>query len=178
MISLKDYEFLLERCCDLGTTRAKQMPIAGCVFHNSSFDRLTTDSEWRKQCELVVEICCIREHRSRNCEEGKALAKQNYDCKAMNNAIVSQVANESTQDCCLSCKLGLMAGRDNFPCTFNAHGTFGLGNPFEEVYYECCSQHKVENIRDKDRNPEISSRRSGEKYKYWIHFLPSIQVFV
>ncbi|CAG2111819.1 unnamed protein product [Medioppia subpectinata] len=151
-----DYEFILEKCCDLGTNRAKQMPTGGCVFGNTTFDRLITNTEYRKQCELVVQICCLKEHRSRNCEEGKAFAKRHENCSAINTAIVTNAANETVKDCCLSCHLGLMASRDHFPCTFNAHGTFGLGYPYEDVYYECCANPKLDAF-----NSLISTRRSG-----------------
>ncbi len=154
----------------MGTTRAKQLPIAGCSFSNSSVDRLTTNSEYRKQCELVVEICCIKEHRSRNCEEGKTLGKSNEQCNALNNVIVTKVANESTQDCCLSCKMGLMASKDNLPCTFNAHGSFGLGNPYEDIYYECCTEAK---IATNPSQPAISNRRSGKNSKKDLFFIVS-----
>jgi hypothetical protein len=128
-----------------------------------------TNSEYRRQCELVVEICCVKEHRQRNCEEGKAFAKSRTNCSAIHTAIVTQVANESAKDCCLSCELGLMASGANFPCTFNAHGTFGLGYPYEDVYYECCAQPK---LLDNNMNAVISTRRSGEKYLYnYIHKL-------
>jgi hypothetical protein len=150
---------MLKRCCDFGKTRAKQLPVAGCSFSNSSFGGLTTNSVYKKQCERVVENCCIKEHRSRNCEEGKILAKSDNQCNTLNNAKVTKVANESTQACCLSCKLGLMASKINFECAFNASGMFGLSSLYQHIYYECCSEAK---ITAHSSQPAIRNGRTGK----------------
>jgi hypothetical protein len=106
-----------------------------------------------------VENCCIEKHRSRNCEEGKILAKSNNQCNTLNNVNVTKVANESFQSCCLSCKSGLMASKVNFPCAFNASGMFALSNPHQDIYYECCSEAK---IAVHSSQPAIRNGRTGK----------------
>lgn len=132
---------MLESCCNLGETRAKQLPSIGCTVTNSSIDQFSTNSPYREQCKIVMEICCIREHTKQNCNSGKQLAKLREQCTATHRVSSTNVAKDVVHDCCLACQLGTLAAEQNFPCAFNVHGTFGLGHPWEDVYYDCCQSN-------------------------------------
>ena len=160
---ISDYEFLLENCCNIGTTRAKQLKNAECIIQNTYFDQFTTNSEYKTQCETVMKICCIKEHHKYNCEKGKSFASTTNDCSQLDKIVLTQVGNNSAFECCLGCKLGILAAKENFPCTFNAHGSFGLGNPWEDIYYECCNTAKNQNRND--NNAQLIKRK-GEKAFY------------
>ncbi|XP_069694529.1 fibrillin-2 isoform X2 [Periplaneta americana] len=114
------------RCCGLGENWAVQdlkcnnfpAPVAGVPPEQQSI------------CLSAVEICCLRKHREKQCEEGKGAARSGTDC-----LVASSPGGEYLKDCCEACKLGLISGSMGMECAFQ---NFEFGPPWDKAYQACC----------------------------------------
>lgn len=164
---------MISKCCLVGRTRAAESARFACkldarsALASTGASVLSIDSilknnpNFNEQCELMLESCCMAEHRSRNCDAGKALAKSGAACMDVELSKEALHATESFNDCCLACSLGVLAARQpsanetitSQQSTHNSHNVLAnrckLATPldssfagllYERTYVECCEQ--------------------------------------
>lgn len=120
----------------------------------SSFEaQLNRDPNLVEQCELIMESCCIGQHRNRNCDSGKQFAKSGATCMDVELSKDVTVAAESFNDCCMSCSLGILAARNppgpeqnrsslEARCKLLSPLASSLpGQLYEQTYSECCHEN-------------------------------------
>lgn len=116
---------------------------------------LVQEPEFGEQCELVLESCCIGEHRRRNCNSGKQFAKSGSACMDVELSKDVTIATESFNDCCMSCSLGILAAKTSKQqqqgnesmvlidrCKLMTPLASSLsGQLYEQTYIECCQEN-------------------------------------
>lgn len=115
---------------------------------------LAREPEFGEHCELVLESCCLGQHRKRNCESGKQFAKSGSACMDVELSKDVTTATESFNDCCMSCSLGILAARtgrqqqsnETWPlverCKLMTPLASSLsGQLYEQTYIECCQEN-------------------------------------
>lgn len=165
---------LVDRCCKVGRERAIESSKFNCklsahealiagqparsIIVLSAEAALTRDPTFADQCEMVLESCCMSHHRAKNCESGKQLAKSGASCMDVELSKETSVATESFNDCCMSCSLGILAGKNpgqnetsaissrqpNLAarCKLISPLASSLsGQLYEQTYIECCREN-------------------------------------
>lgn len=154
---------LLDKFCQLGKERAAESPKSECkVGIRAALDGQSTvklslyesqlvlrDTNLAEQCELVLESCCIGQHRQRNCDSGKQFAKSGAMCMDVELSKDVTIAAESFNDCCMSCSLGILAARNQVlggnlddRCKLLSPLASSLsGQLYEHTYTECCQEN-------------------------------------
>lgn len=144
---------------------------------------LAREPEIGEQCELVLESCCLAEHRKRNCDSGKQFAKLGSSCMDVELSKEASLATESFNDCCMSCSLGILAAKTSRQSS-DANGTSSLliercklmnplasslsGQMYEHTYIECCQENLprqsnalTEPGKTSNQHPSLSGRSCG-----------------
>lgn len=165
----------MDRCCRVGRERAIESAKFNCKLSArealivgqparslivlSAEAMLSREPSFADQCEMVLESCCMGHHRSKNCDSGKQLAKSGASCMDVELSKETSVATESFNDCCMSCSLGILAGRNpgqNETSSSSSSRQPNLaarcklisplaaslsGQLYEQTYIECCREN-------------------------------------
>lgn len=167
---------LLASCCQVGRARAAESARFACKLDARSAlasassppqpqpqsqpprvpaldAALHANPSFGEQCELMLESCCMAEHRTRNCDAGKALAKSGAACMDVELSREAVHATESFNDCCMACSLGVLAAGQPSANETAGHQSLAercklaapldssfAGLLYEQTYVECCEQ--------------------------------------
>lgn len=95
-------ESQFERCCSLGTSWASEG--LRCEKFTGPVNGVPRVEQGL--CLEAVDICCVRAHREKSCEKGKADARAGLACVQGESSQKSPCPGDQHRDCCEGCKLG------------------------------------------------------------------------
>lgn len=134
-VSAEEVSSLIESCCNIGSSRAKNLPTMSCDTSGRSLEPLLqgqSDSV-TVQCTMTARMCCSRQLKATACELGKETAKVDGDCNLTDNL---SAAKDTFTSCCEACKMGTIAAKSGRGCKLD----FGFGMPADGSYQACCTK--------------------------------------
>lgn len=124
-------EARFEKCCGLGTSWA--MENLKCEKFTGPVNGVPRIEQGL--CLETVDICCVRTYHDRQCEKGKADARNGLACVTSSSTVKTPRRGDYHRDCCEGCKLGILAGSMGQGCSFKR---FSFGIPWDPAFLQCC----------------------------------------
>lgn len=102
MFSVSEADNDFKKCCDMGTNWASE------GLECSKFSGPVPGIPKLQQtiCMKAVDLCCLRSHRDKMCEEGKNDARNSANCAEVNSNNVGD-SEGHRKACCEGCQLGI-----------------------------------------------------------------------
>ncbi|XP_014239684.1 fibulin-5 [Cimex lectularius] len=148
-----ELETTLFRCCNFGL---------GAVNKNCSYTKPIQHISLQNQkiCASTLELCCAREKREKNCEDGKTAAQNGEHC--------SYLDNNDKQFCCEACTLGSLIGATGNNCNL---GRIDFGTLLGTTYLSCCRNASTQ--QQYQSNPDnMCEVLPGELCAHNCHSIP------
>lgn len=134
--STEDVQPLIESCCSIGTSRAKNLPTLPCSAVGRSLQPILQGKPRlvASQCTVTARMCCSRQLKATACDLGIVAGQQDADCDQEGHLSASN--DETFSTCCEACKMGALAANSGRGCELDP----GFTMTSDPSYQACCSK--------------------------------------